>query len=178
MTREEFAGKIAPAIDVINGGKMLFDSVEKAEVWYRCLSDLDVKMCEKAVLNLALTHTYGIKIADIRKAYAELVTASDLPVEEAWAICREAIRGTYTFESLPEDVRKAVVDPMILWEWGQLSSKEVDTVIQGYFRKSYESVLERKKEDAVLGAIGAKAGAFALERKERMRLEVHDEDNN
>ena len=178
MTREEFAGKIAPAIDVINGGKMLFDSVEKAEVWYRCLSDLDAKMCERAVLNLALTSTYGIKIADVRKAYAELVTESSMPVEEAWAICREAIRGTYTFDSLPEDVRKAVVDPMILWEWGQLSSREVDTVIQGYFRKSYESVLDRKKEDAVLGAIGAKAGAFALEQKEQKRLEAHDADTN
>lgn len=176
MTREEFAGKIAPAIDVINGGKMLFDSVEKAEVWYRCLSDLDTELCERAVLNLALTHTYGIKIADIRRAYAELVTAADLPVEEAWALCREAIRGTYTFESLPEDVRKAVVDPLQLWEWGQLTSNQVDTVIQGYFRKSYESVLMRKKEDAVLGAIGAKAGAFYIEQKEQKRLEAHDGD--
>lgn len=166
LTREQFK-KIAGVLNVINGKNMLIDDVAQAEVWYQCLKDLDYEICQKAVMNLALRSRYGVKIADVRAAYAEIVTAQELPVEEAWAIVREAIRDSYyhgkeRFEKFPEIVRRVVVDPMQLQEWGQLPSKDVDTVIQAYFRKSYEDALLRKKNDAVLGDIGTKAGAFLV----------------
>lgn len=173
MSREEFS-KIILLLNAAYKQKdytMISDKMQ-ADLWYEMLSDLDYAICTKAVRNLISRSPYPPKISDIRGEYARLIQPQQMTAQEAWAIVRDAIRGSTKFEELPKIIQETVVDSSQLWEWGQCPSKEVDTVIQGYFKKAYETVLNRKMDEAIIGQIGAKDGAYAIAEKVAERLEA------
>ena len=101
--------------------------------------------------------------------------------QQAWSIVREAIRDSLYhanehFDEFPDIVKKAVVDPMQLAEWGQCESSEVDTVIQSLFKRQFRTLLDQEAEDAVLGQIGARVGELiGIEQKTQERLVAKDE---
>lgn len=176
MTQEEFA-QIAMLLHVAyktQADAVRFDK-DSLTVWFTMLQDLDADILKAAVINLIARSPYQPRISDVRLEYARITQPQRMSEQEAWATVRDAIRGSTKFEELPGDIQEAVVDKAQLWEWGQCESKQVDTVIQALFKKSYAAVLERKQTEAVLGKIGTAAGAFALEVKRRRELEVHDE---
>lgn len=180
MTEEEF-GPIAMLLHVAyktQPDAVRFDK-QALTVWYTMLQDLDAGILKKAVVNIIARSPYQPRISDVRAEYAALTHPPKLSDQEAWAVVRDAIRGSVDFKDLPPDVQAAVVDPAQLWEWGQLESKQVDTVIQALFKKSYAAVLERQRDAAILGQIGTAAGAYAgIEQKARKALEVKDADSN
>lgn len=168
MTRVEFS-KIILLLNAAYKSKdyvMIADKMQ-ADMWFEMLKDLEYEVCAKAVRNLIARSPYEPKISDLRSEYARLVQPQYMTAQEAWSVVRDAIRGSVPFEDLPKIIQEAVVDKAQLWEWGQCESKQVDTVIQGYFKKAYETVVNRKVDDAVIGQIGAKDGAFYIEEKIR-----------
>ena len=176
MKQEEFA-QIAMLLHVAyktQADAVRFDK-DALNVWFTMLQDLDADILKAAVVNLIARSPYQPRISDVRQEYARITQPPRLSEQEAWSLVRDAIRGSTAFEELPEDIRDAVVDRAQLWEWGQCESKQVDTVIQALFKKSYAAVLERKNAEAVLGRIGTPAGGYALEVKKRKELEVRGE---
>ena len=175
MTFEEFKA-IAKTLNAIyeDKGALMFETKEKMLAWYACLKDLDYEILSKAVKNHMLTSKFKPTIPELREAYARLVLPQYPTAQEAWAIVRDGIRGSVPFEDLPEIIQAAVVDKAQLWEWGQCESKQVDTVIQGLFKKAYEVTVQRRFEDAVLGDVGARAGTM-IEAHEQFKLEVKED---
>lgn len=166
MERIEFS-KIVLVLNAAyrNNGKPMIEDKMQADVWYEMLKDLDYAVTEKAVKNMIARSPYQPTIADVRKEYARLVTAPEMGEGEAWALVRDAIRnGTYgateEFAKLPPTLQKAVGNPMSLTEWASLSSKEVETVVQSNFLKALRTVQSREKDEAIVGAIGAKDGEY------------------
>ena len=173
MERKDFA-KIIILLNAAYKQKdytLVSDDVQ-ADMWYEMLCDLDYAICTKAVRNLVSRSPYPPKISNIRGEYARLVQPQQMTAQEAWTIVRDAIRGNTAFEELPKIIQETVVDSSQLWEWGQCPSKEVDTVIQGYFKKAYEVVVNRKTDEVIIGQIGAKDGAYAIAEKVAERLEA------
>ena len=65
---------------------------------------------------------------------------------------REAISDGYYnaskgFDSLPEDVKKAVGGAGQIHAWSQCSTDHVSTIVQSAFIKSYRSVIKEKKHN-------------------------------
>ena len=184
MTRTEFS-KIILLLNAAyksKDGAMIADKMQ-ADMWFEMLQDLEYEICTKAVRNLVARSPYQPHISDIRSEYARLIQKKQPSEQEAWAIVREAIRDSYYhasehFDEFPEIIKKAVVDPGQLREWGQCKSEQVDTVIQSLFKRNYNSVLERERDEAVIGLIGAKDGAYAITERNVERLGLSKEDDN
>lgn len=72
---------------------------------------------------------------------------------EAWGLVRKAIRnGIYGAEEeyakLPDDCQRAVGRPGQLTEWALMSSESVDVTAAAHFKRTYRTLMERKREDA------------------------------
>ena len=72
---------------------------------------------------------------------------------QAWAMLFRAVsRGLYNsaeeYAKLPEDIREIVGSPQMLYEWSQLSTGEMNTVIAPGFRRSWRARQELKREMA------------------------------
>lgn len=138
-------------------GRLMFETAEKIRIWYSCLKDLEYKPCCEAVQRITMANKYRPTIADIREQYMKVVGSADVPTEmEAWNMVRLALRdSTYhseeQFEEFPEFVKRIVVSPARLKEWGQLPSDTVSAVVRAEFRHSYESAYKQFTEAQIIG---------------------------
>ena len=57
-----------------------------------------------------------------------------------------SIHARDRFEEFPDEVQNAVGSPQMLANWGQSDLRDVETVIQSHFKRSYREVLERRSE--------------------------------
>ena len=111
------------------------------------------------------------------------------PAEEGYtnteciALIRRAIGDSLyhaeeAFERLPELCRRAVGTPRNLAEWGQLDSREVETVISSQIIRALEATRVRMREDAKLppsvreALRGASEPLYAVEKRERERARL------
>ena len=74
---------------------------------------------------------------------------------EAWSIVKRAIRNSSyyaeeEFNRLPDTIQKAIGSPANLREMSAMEEKDVNTIEQSHFIRSYRAVRERKKHDAQL----------------------------
>nr|DAJ20198.1 MAG TPA: replisome organizer [Siphoviridae sp. ctjRi1] len=128
------------------------------------------------------------------------------PVEDGYtnaecvALIRRAIGDSLyhaeeAFERLPELCRRAVGTPRNLTEWGQLDSREVETVVMSQIIRSLEATRVRMREDAklppsireALRLAGKGEPLYAVEKRkmeqarleqaERLRLEAPTSDD-
>lgn len=79
--------------------------------------------------------------------------SEDLTVDEAWAlVCKAVSNSGYNaaseYEKLPDIVKKVVVNPANLREWGLMDSDEFHSVQKSLFIRSYRTMQERRREDA------------------------------
>lgn len=161
MTNKEWYSVVKVLNDAYEyNGKAMFESPDKIQYWFSCLSDLDYMAVCGAVKRLAMTNPNRPTIADIRKECATL-TAMEKPMSEAeaWSIVRMALRDSSyhaqeQFDAFPEIIKKAVVTPDRLREWGQMPSDTVGSVVRAEFRRSYESAANSVQQERQMGRIG------------------------
>lgn len=102
---------------------------------------------------------------------------------ECIALIRRAIGDSLyhaeeAFERLPELCRRAVGTPRNLAEWGQLDSREVETVISSQIIRALEATRVRMREDAKLppsvreALRGASEPLYAVEKRKRERARL------
>lgn len=165
MELEEFSNVAKVLNAAYAGNEPMFKSSQQMQIWHSMLQDLPYEVVQAAVKNIIARSHFRPAISDIREECANITSPPVMSEQEAWAIVRPAIRnGIYgskeEFSKFPDVIKEAVADPGSLSEWAQLPSNEVDTVIQSLFKRNYKTVVERKKNEAVIGAIGVKAGAM------------------
>lgn len=178
MTNKEWYSVVKVLNDAYEyNGKAMFESPDKIQYWFSCLSDLDYMAVCGAVKRLAMTNPNRPTIADIRRECVAL-TVTDKPMSEAeaWSIVRMALRDSSyhaqeQFDAFPEIIKKAVVTPDRLREWGSLNSDTVTSVVRAEFRRSFESAVNSTNEERQMGEMGKAlaqkvANQLAIGRKE------------
>ncbi len=152
MNREE-TKKILMVIDATYPNFKIENKQQTLDAWHFMLSDYDYN--EIALGLKTYITTSGSAFAP---SVSELIGMTRKPAEltaidevTAWGQVRAAIRkGLYysrdEFEKLDPDVQRAVGTPDQLREWAQLSSNEIETVIQSNFRRRFETMQKRAQE--------------------------------
>lgn len=151
MTQQEFSILVKGLKAVYPDPKFLPDSFAM-EIWYGFLGHLDYNTAMAAINRHIVTSSSCPTIKDILSATQEDSTVGEA---EAWMMVRRAIRnGNYGSEEeyakLPPAVQKAVGSPQSLSSWAQLPGREVETVIQSQFLRSYRAETSRSKADAMM----------------------------
>lgn len=139
-------------------------------VWHDIFAEDDVRLVQAAVKLYVNQEKFQPKPADIRVKMKELMTGRERTEMEAWSQVRRAIRGAsmenwsrtltengpgkpsavVNFEKLPPEIQLVVGGPEQLAEWERLDSKQLETVVQSNFMRSYRSVIADKENLALL----------------------------
>lgn len=139
-------------------------------VWQDIFAEDDVRLVQAAVKLYVNQEKFPPKPADIRAKMKKLVQEREGTEMEAWNKVRRAIHGAsmenwsrtltengpgkpsavVAFEKLPPEIRTVVGCPEQLANWEMLDSKQLDTVVQSNFMRSYRTVIEDKERMEML----------------------------
>ena len=139
-------------------------------VWQDIFAADDVHLVQAACKLYVNQATFPPKPADIRAKMKELMVGREQTEMEAWNQVRRAIRGAsmenwsraltengpgkpsavVNFERLPPEIQLVVGGPEQLAEWEKLDGKQLETVIQSNFMRSYRTVIAEKESLAML----------------------------
>lgn len=122
-------------------------------LWATLFADDNSKIVTEAVKSVICTLEFPPVPADIKKKIA-LLTQLPAPTEfEAWAKIKNAIsyyNATENFNNLPAVLQKLVGSPGQLREWALLETKQLETVVQSNFMRSYSARVQQIKEYSML----------------------------
>ena len=115
-----------------------------SRLWSALFADEPYEWVEKAFMAYVATDTRGFPPSPgaIKEKIMQL-SGQEEPTElEAWdkvykAICRSGYNSREEFEKLPKGIREIVGSPRQLFEWSQMDSDEVNTVVASNFQRSY-----------------------------------------
>lgn len=144
------------------------------DTWHIVLEDFDANAIQYAIKRYALTDKSGFP-PSVGQLVGQLQEASEngnLSGMEAWGLVYRAMKNSawYSqeeYEKLPKPVQRAVGSAETLRSWA-LSDIESVTVLQSNFLRTYNSVVEREKKEALLPQ-NMRIGAFngkAIESKD------------
>lgn len=139
-------------------------------VWHDIFRRDDARMVQAAAKLYVSQEKYAPKPADIREKIRELTAEREQTEMEAWNLVRKAIHGASMenwsreltadgpgcpsavvhFRELPEHLQLIVGSPEQLADWEKLDSKQLDTVVQSNFMRSYRSVSAERERLAML----------------------------
>ena len=124
-----------------------------ANVWQQVFADVPYEEVNRALAAFFATDAKGYPpTPGAVNAYIKKSKQLTVPTEnETWARLLKAVsRGLYNsaeeYEKLPEDIREIVGHPRVLYEWAQLSTAEMNTVIAPGFLRSWRTRHELKRE--------------------------------
>lgn len=168
MTEHEFSILVAAMKSVYSDPKFIADSFA-AKTWYSLLKDISYKDASNAVERYMSTRHFPPTVADIKEMCYKNENY-DMNELEAWAIVYRAIcnSGYYyqeEFEKLPKTIQKTIRDPRMLYEWSQLGTEEVQTVIKSNFEKTYKTECARQQE---FGQMPEKIQQLIIETERKM----------
>lgn len=157
MEREEVK-RLLMTMQAIYPHYKIEDAQITLDAWETLLGDQNATMIFAALKHYARTNTSGYAPSAgqlIQTAYELMNTSSGvLNPSEAWCMVHKAIcRGNYyaeeDFEKFPEEIKKAVGSHMQLKAWAS-DPKFNEGVASSNFRSAYETICERKKQDALM----------------------------
>lgn len=153
MTEDEFLPLAATLRAAFASNNFMPDKFSFG-VYYKALADLPVEQVNAGIEYVILTSEFPPKVATLRKACARVAETESLNAMEAWALVSKAItNGNYGAESeyakLPVDVQKSIGNPANIREMARMDLKQL-SVEQSHFINSYNAVLKRKDNDAML----------------------------
>lgn len=109
-------------------------------------------------------------IGVIRAKIAELKAPCELSVMEAWDKVRIACGKPDGFKTLPKNIQKAVGSSSTLRSWGEADTNVFNSSIMANFRRSYEAVIQKEKENLRLPS-SVKEQIDRLQGKEKLMLD-------
>jgi len=123
-----------------------------SKLWSTLFADEPYEWVEKGFMAFVATDTKGFPpTPGAIKEKIQMLTGKEEPTElEAWgkvykAICRSGWYSKEEFDKLPKDIQEVVGYPEQLFEWSQMSSDEVNTVVASNFQRSYRARAESRK---------------------------------
>ena len=153
MTQEETA-KILTIIQASYPNFHPQSSKNILEFWSAMLSDYDFEIISVALKRYILSDRSGFA-PSIGQIIGEIPRAPEPVPLEAWGKVRKALRNSIygaeeEFNKLSPEIQEAVGSPENLREMAKMNTKEVETVEQSHFIKSYSAVCERRKHESMI----------------------------
>ena len=118
-------------------------------LWYGSLADIDYKVCETALMELAATSAFPPAISEIRSTAARQKAPRSMLMSpaEAWALVEKAVRrSTYyaaeEFSKLPATVQRAVGSSDVLRSWAMSENPADMGVHEAIFKRSFGAIAE------------------------------------
>lgn len=131
------------------------DKTVAINLWEKMLKDYNYSIVESALRTYIVTDTSGFapSIGQLIAIVQKCTAPEQLGELEAWSLVRKAIgNGNYgaeeEFAKLPPVVQRAVGSADMIRRWAMSDSKEVSTVIQSNFLRSYRIEVKREEEYA------------------------------
>lgn len=158
MTREE----VKQMLMVIDTQYPYFSKDKDLEsivsLWSKLLEPYNSAQMSQALYNYILSDKkgYAPTIGMLVDIYNSM-ERQELSETEAWSLVDKAVRNsTYhaqeEFEKLPRNVQLAVATPDQLAQWAKSDIMAYQTVVQANFMRSYKSVCERERHNALMPA--------------------------
>lgn len=116
------------------------------------------------------TREFAPPIGVIRAKICEIKYPNNPSTSEAWDLVCKAIGQTNGFYKLPKNIQKAVGSPSVLFKWGQTDISVFNSSIMASFRKSYENIIEKEKEQLRLPS-SIKKQVYSLNQKNNLMIE-------
>lgn len=115
-----------------------------------------VAMAVKALIKTRVS-TFPPGIGEITEQIQKITQPEELSEMEAWALVSRAVRNSAynsqrEFDRLPEVVQRVVGSPKQLFEWSQMDSDIVNSVISSNFQRSYRARAKNEREYIALPA--------------------------
>lgn len=143
------------------------------DLWSTAFSEDDFLVVKTAVMAIIETdtETYRPNIGKVRRKIYDIIHGERMSELEAWGIVKVAVNQSQNawgrldearreWEKLPPTIRQCVT-PRQLRDWGDISTKEFDTVVQSNFMRSYRDVVEREYQaDAIPDGLKKAVGAI------------------
>jgi hypothetical protein len=156
MTMSETVGIMAVlevAYPKFYANKTVEEKNSAIDLWTKLFKSDDVKIVTEAVQAMICTLEFPPAIADIKKKIA-LLTRAPAPTEfEAWVTVKKAIsyyNSEENFKNLPPILQKLVGSHTQLREWAIIETKQLETVVQSNFMRSYAARVQQIKEYSML----------------------------
>lgn len=156
MTREE-CQKLLTIINATYPNFNPEDLTATINSWLVFMQDYRYEEMEMALRYYVITSKspFAPSVSELIAIASRAMEYSESDAITAWTQVRKAIkRGIYyaeeDFYSLPELAQKVVGYPEQIRSWAQMEAKEIDTVVWSNFKKSYETLQNRKQEQAML----------------------------
>ena len=123
-----------------------------SKLWSSLFAEEPYEWVEKGFMAFVATDTKGFPpTPGAIKEKIQQLAGSEEPTElEAWgkvlkAICRSGYYSQEEFDKLPRDIQEIVGYPGQLYEWSQMDTDEVNTVVASNFQRSYRARAEARK---------------------------------
>ncbi len=133
------------------------DPQRTVNLWAEMFAGDDVALVAAAVKSYIVSDIKGYPphIGAIKNAMLRLSQAGELNAAEAWSLVRRAAsRSAYgaqeEFDRLPEQVRRMVGSPSQLYEWSQMDTEVVGSVVASNFQRSWRARQVSRRQDALL----------------------------
>lgn len=109
-----------------------------------------VAMAVKALIKTRAS-TFPPGIGEINEKIMQITQPVETSAMEAWAMVADAVRNSayssrQEFEKLPPVVQKLVGSPAQLFEWSQMDSKTLSSVVASNFRESYNARAKHERD--------------------------------
>lgn len=132
------------------------------DLWSAAFAEDAFPVVKTAVMSIIETdtETYRPNVGKVRRKIYDIIHGERLSELEAWGIIKVAVAQSQNawgrldeakreWGKLPAALQQCVT-PRQLRDWGDISTKEFDTVVQSNFMRSYRDVTEREyQKDAV-----------------------------
>lgn len=120
-------------------------------LWASMLADYSYETVSNAAKALIVSSKFPPTIAEVIEKTQLLTKEPELTEGEAWSMVRKAIcNGIYgykeEYEKLPDKVKAAIGNPMMIHEWAKVSADELNTVVASNFMRSFRSNIKNKQE--------------------------------
>jgi len=155
MTREE-TQKILMTIQAAYPNYKVPDKTVAIDLWMRIFQDMTYEMVNKGLQAYILADKSGFAPApgQVRWMIKDLAPEAELNESEAWALVYRALQNAnynaiQEFNALPDDVRRAVGDPIQLKEWATMDEDSI-SVAESNFKRTYRGILDNKRKMSLL----------------------------
>ena len=120
-------------------------------LWASMLADYSYETVSNAAKALIVSSKFPPTIAEVIEKIQLLTKEPELTEGEAWSMVRKAIRnGIYGYKEeyrkLPDKVKTAIGNPLMIHEWAKVSADELDTVVASNFMRNFRSQTKSKQE--------------------------------
>lgn len=178
MNRNETAqilSVLRKAYPVFYKGYTTEEAEDVIDLWHTMFEDEDVLLVINAVKAFIATDEKGYPpvIGVIKKKIRELSQPETMTELEAWNLIKRAVsNGLYNskqeYDKLPPTLQRLVGSHNVLREWAMLDIKQLDTVVQSNFMRSYKVRSEKEKEFL---ALPSSVREFAGQLTSEMRMD-------